>query len=212
MNPKEPNTSHNNMVTMMRYILLILLLSSLLPPILTVDPPLPSSNGSDFIRTACNTTLYPDLCFSTLSSFANSIQNDSNRLARVAISFTLHNTLHLISYLQNAYNRDHPTPVLRDCFENLKDAVDDMRSSMKQMKELVSASGSVESFRFQMSNVKTWLSAALTNEYTCTDGFKDVHEDDFIKDDVCSRVDVVKKLTSNALALVNRYADESIIH
>ncbi|CAE5963713.1 unnamed protein product [Arabidopsis arenosa] len=200
------------MVTMMRPILLILLLSSLLPPILTVDPPLPSSNGSDFIRTACNTTLYPDLCLSTLSSFANSIQNDSNRLARVAISLTLHNTLHLLSYLQNAYNRDHPTPVLRDCFENLKDAVDDMRGSMKQMKELVSASGSVESFRFQMSNVKTWLSAALTNEYTCTDGFKDVHEDDSIKDDVCSRVDVVKKLTSNALALVNRYADESVIH
>ncbi|CAL9240200.1 unnamed protein product [Arabidopsis halleri] len=199
------------MVTVMRSILLILFLSSLLPPILTVDPPLPSSNGSDFIRTACNTTLYPDLCFSTLSSFANSIQSDSNRLARVAISLTLHNTLPLLSYLQNAYNRDHPTPVLRDCFENLKDAVDDMRGSMKQMKEIVSASGSVESFRFQMSNVKTWLSAALTNEYTCTDGFKDVHEDGSIKDDVCSRVDVVKKLTSNALALVNRYADESVI-
>ncbi|XP_010427856.1 PREDICTED: 21 kDa protein-like isoform X1 [Camelina sativa] len=202
------------MVTMMRHILFILLLSSLLPPILTVDPPLPSSDGSDFIRKSCNTTLYPDLCFSTLSSFANSIQNDSNRLARVAISFTLHNTLDLLSYLQNAYNRDHhPTPVLKDCFENLKDAVDDMRGSMKQMKELVSASsGSVQSFRFQMSNVKTWLSAALTDEYTCTDGFKDVHEDDSIRDDVCTRVDAVKKLTSNALALVNRYADEAIIH
>ncbi|XP_010431474.2 PREDICTED: 21 kDa protein-like isoform X2 [Camelina sativa] len=202
------------MVTMMRHILFILLLSSLLPPILTVDPPLPSSDGSDFIRKSCNTTLYPDLCFSTLSSFANSIQNDSNRLARVAISFTLHNTLDLLSYLQNSYNRDHhPTPVLKDCFENLKDAVDDMRGSMKQMKELVSASsGSVQSFRFQMSNVKTWLSAALTDEYTCTDGFKDVHEDNSIRDDVCTRVDAVKKLTSNALALVNRYADEAIIH
>ncbi|AEE35104.1 Plant invertase/pectin methylesterase inhibitor superfamily protein [Arabidopsis thaliana] len=200
------------MVTMMRPTLLILLFSTFLPQILTVDPPLLPSNGSDFIRLACNTTLYPDLCFSTLSSFANSIQNDSNRLARVAISLTLHNTLHLLSYLQNAYNRDHPTPVLRDCFENLKDAVDGMRGSMKQMKELVSASGSIESFRFQMSNVKTWLSAALTDEYTCTDGFKDVHEDDSIKDDVCSRVDDVKKLTSNALALVNRYADESIIN
>ncbi|EOA34128.1 hypothetical protein CARUB_v10021629mg [Capsella rubella] len=202
------------MVTMMmRPILFILLLSSLLPPILTVDPPLPPSDGSDFIRTCCNTTLYPDLCFSTLSSFANSIQNDSNRLARVAISFTLHNTIHLLTYLQNTYHRDHPTPVLKDCFENLKDAVDEMRGSMKQMKELVSSSGgSVQSFKFQMSNVKTWLSAALTNEYTCTDGFKDVHEDNSTKDDVCSRVDAVKKLTSNALSLVNRYADEAIIH
>lgn len=193
---------------MMRPILLLLFFS-LLPPTLSVDPPLPSSDGSDFIRTACNTTLYPDLCFSTLSSFANSIHDDSNRLARLAISLPLHNTLHLLSYLQNAYNRDHETAVLKGCFENLKDAVDQMRGSMKQMKELVSAPpGTVQSFKFQMSNVKTWLSAALTYEYTCTDGF----EDDSIKDDVCSRVDGVKKLTSNALALVNRYADKAIVH
>lgn len=84
---------------------------------------------------------------------------------------------------------------------------------MKQMKELVSVPpGSVQSLRLQMSNVKTWLSAALTYEYTCTDGFEDFHEDDSIKYDVCSRVDGVKKLTSNALALVNRYAEKAIIH
>ncbi|KAL1189897.1 Pectinesterase inhibitor 11 [Cardamine amara subsp. amara] len=198
-------------LTMTKPILLLLFFFSLLPPILTVDPPLPSSDGSDFIRTACNTTLYPDLCFSTLSSFANSIHDDSNRLTRIAISLPLHNTLHLLSYLQNAYNRDNQTAVLKGCFENLEDAVDQMRGSMKQMKELVSTPpGSVQSFRLQMSNVKTWLSAALTYEYTCTDGFEDFHEDDSIKDDVCSRVDGVKKLTSNALALVNRYADKAI--
>lgn len=80
---------------------------------------------------------------------------------------------------------------------------------MKQMKEVVST-GSVQSFRFQMSNVKTWLSAALTNEYTYTDGFEDFHEGGSIKDDVSSRVDDVKKLTSIALALVNRYEDKAI--
>ncbi|CAF1854992.1 unnamed protein product [Brassica napus] len=57
-----------------------------------------------------------------------------------------------------------------------------MRGSMKQMKELVST-GSVQTFKFQMSNVKTWLSAALTNEYTCTNGFEDFHDDGSIKDD-----------------------------
>ena len=84
-----------------------------------------------------------------------------------------------------------------------------MRGSMKQMKELVST-GSVQTFKFQMSNVKTWLSAALTNEYTCTNGFEDFHDDGSIKDDVCTRVEDIKKLTSNALALVNRYADKTI--
>ncbi|KAG2322341.1 hypothetical protein Bca52824_015554 [Brassica carinata] len=200
--------------------ILLLLLSSLLPPILTVDPPLPPPDGFDFIRTICNTTLYSDLCFSSLSIFANSIHNDLNRLTLTAIYLTLSNTLHLVSYFQNTYGNcvDHgcdsgphnsTTSVLKDCFENLKDAVDDMRGSMKQMKDLVST-GSVQSFRFQMSNVKTWLSAALTNEYTCTNGFEDFHIDGSIKDDVCSRVDDIKKLTSNALALVNRYADKAV--
>ncbi|KAF8074349.1 hypothetical protein N665_1109s0005 [Sinapis alba] len=191
--------------------ILLLLLSSLLPPILTVDPPLPSPDGSDFIRTSCNTTLYPDLCFSSLSTFANSINNDSNHLARVAISHTLSNTLHLVSYLQNTYGNcvDPTAAILKDCSENLKDAVGEMRDSLAQMKELVST-GSVQSFRFQMSNVKTWLSAALTNQYTCTDGFEDLHVDGSIKDDVSSRVDDVKKLTSIALALVNHYADKAI--
>ncbi|KAG2313049.1 hypothetical protein Bca52824_024606 [Brassica carinata] len=197
--------------------ILLLLLSSFLPSILTVDPPLPSPDGSDFICTSCNSTLYPDLCFCTLSTFANSILNDSNRLARLAISLSLSNTLHVVSYLQTAsgncvdHGCDGPTAaILRDCSENLKNVVDKMRDSMKQMKELVST-GSVQSFSFQMSNVKTWLSAAFTNHYTCTDGFEDFPEVGSIKDDVSSRVDNVKKLTSIALALVNRYADKAIL-
>lgn len=194
-------------------------LATLLPLILTVhsQPSSSSDDSSDFIRTSCGTTLYPDLCFSTLSNFSTSVHNDHALLARAAISVTLSRSLDLASYLANATtlpeshdDGPHPTAaaVFHDCFENLKDAVDEMRGSMKQMRDLVST-GSVESFRFQMSNVQTWLSAALTDEETCTDGFKDV-KDEPRKDNVCARVDDVKKLTSNALALVNRCVEKAI--
>lgn len=196
--------------------LLFFFLASVLPLILTVHS---QSDDSDFIRTSCNTTLYPDLCFSSLSSFSSSVHNDPALLARAAISVTLTKTLDLASYLANITtlqpesNEDgahHPTAaaVFHDCFDNLKDAVEEMKGSMKQMRELVST-GSLESFRFQMSNVQTWLSAALTDEETCTDGFKDIH-DEPRKDDICARVDDVKKMTSNALALVNRCVDKAI--
>lgn len=66
-----------------------------------------------------------------------------------------------------------------------------------------------ERFRFQMSNVQTWMSAALTEEETCTDGFEDVPEGT-VKTDVCDRVSYVKKFTSNALALVNSYANNGM--
>ncbi|KAF8109974.1 hypothetical protein N665_0089s0092 [Sinapis alba] len=203
--------------------LIFFFLATLLPLILNVhsQPSSLPSDDSDFIRTSCNTTLYPDLCVSSLSNFSSSIHSNPTLLARAAISVTLSKSLELGSYLANVtadllksqeenVAPHHPTAaaVFHDCFENLKDAVDEMRGSMKQMRDLVST-GSLESFKFQMSNVQTWLSAALTDEETCTDGFKDV-QDEPRKDEVCARVDDVKKLTSNALALVNRCVDKAI--
>jgi len=79
-----------------------------------------------------------------------------------------------------------------------------MRGSLKQMRQLGSGG---ESLLFQMSNVQTWMSAALTNEETCTDGFEDVADGD-VKTDVSARVVKVKEVTSNALALVNSYASK----
>ncbi|KAF3485606.1 hypothetical protein F2Q69_00054582 [Brassica cretica] len=190
-------------------IIFFFFLTTLLPLILTVhsQPSTLPSDDSDFIRMSCNTTLYPDLCVSSLSNFSSSVNNDPALLARAAISVTLSKALELGSYLSNV-TALLKTAVFHDCFENLKVAVDEMRGSMKQMRHLVST-GSLESFRFQMSNVQTWLSAALTDEETCTDGFKDV-KDEPRKDEVCARVDDVKKLTSNALALVNRCVDKAI--
>lgn len=86
---------------------------------------------------------------------------------------------------------------MHDCFTNFGDAVDEIRGSLKQMGQLGAAGLGVDSFRFQMS-------AALTDEDTCTDGFEDV-ADGSLKSDVCDRVTKVHKITSNALALVNSY-------
>ncbi|XP_010552689.1 PREDICTED: 21 kDa protein [Tarenaya hassleriana] len=182
-----------------------------LQPILAVDSPSNSSDDSEFIRTSCDATLYPDVCLASLSAFSGSLQKDPARLARAAISVTLNKARDLASYLANITrpaDDSRAAAVLRDCFENLKDAAEEMKGSMRQMRELETWTGSVESFRFQMSNVQTWLSAALTDEDTCSDAFEDV-ADDPDKVDVCGRVDDVKKLTSNALALVNHYADKA---
>ncbi|KJU81240.1 hypothetical protein N619_00155, partial [Ectopseudomonas oleovorans] len=76
------------------------------------------------------------------------------------------------------------------------DAVDQIRRSLKQMRHL---GGSGESLRFLLSNVQTYMSAALTNEDTCLEGFQDLASGP-VKTDVCGRVAPVRQLTSNALA------------
>ncbi|KAL6988196.1 hypothetical protein U1Q18_013943, partial [Sarracenia purpurea var. burkii] len=92
---------------------------------------------------------------------------------------------------------------LHDCSTVFGDAIDQIRGSLMQMKRLGSGG---ESLRFQMSNVQTWMSAALTNEETCIDGFQNVDDDGRVKAEVCDRAVKVKEVTSNALALVNNFA------
>lgn len=61
---------------------------------------------------------------------------------------------------------------------------------------------------WSVSNVQTWMSAALTDEETCTDGLKEadggVRRRRGVVVKVGSRVGVAKEFTSNALALVNK--------
>lgn len=59
-----------------------------------------------------------------------------------------------------------------------------------------------EAFRWHLSNAETWVSAALTNEDTCLDGFQGV--DGVVKADVRRKISRVARVTSNALSLINR--------
>ncbi|KAK7370005.1 hypothetical protein VNO80_12055 [Phaseolus coccineus] len=178
--------------------------------------PTPDNGDTEFIRSSCNTTLYPDVCFSSLSRYANAVQQNPGQLARVAIGVSLSKAHRAASYISNlTHDADYGTSgsraalALHDCFSNLGDAVDEIRGSLKQMRQIGAAGSGAGSFLFQMSNVQTWMSAALTDEETCTDGFQDVAECP-VKADVCNRVTNVKKFTSNALALVNSYANKGM--
>ncbi|KAL1219502.1 Pectinesterase inhibitor 11 [Cardamine amara subsp. amara] len=185
------------------------------------------TNDLDFIRTSCNATLYPDVCFTSLAGYASAVQDSPARLAKLAIGVSLSQAKSTAAYLSKLsrsavvtstakYSGDgHQTTsaVIRDCISNVEDAVDEMRGSLRQLRNMNGGGGvaaarrSVETFRFQMSNVQTWMSAALTDEDTCMDGFEDLEEGGVIKTTVCDRLEEVKRLTSNALALVNTYAN-----
>ncbi|XP_058773540.1 pectinesterase inhibitor 7-like [Vicia villosa] len=183
------------------------------------SPTTGTTGDIEFIRSSCNTTLYPDICYTSLSRYANAVQQNPGQLARIAIAVSFSKVHRTASYLSNLTRvadyggNSRAALALHDCFSNLNDAVDEIRGSIKQMRQIGSAgagaSTSADSFLFQMSNVQTWMSAALTDEETCTDGFQDV-ENCPMKTDVNNRVTKVKKFTSNALALVNGYASKGM--
>lgn len=76
--------------------------------------------------------------------------------------------------------------------------MDELSKTLSELQHLRTGA----SYRWQMSNAETWVSAALTNEDTCLDGFRDV--DGKVRSDVKRKITNVARVTSNALYLINR--------
>lgn len=92
---------------------------------------------------------------------------------------------------------------MKDCIENMGDTVDTLSHSVRELGQV-----GRQDFVWHMSNVQTWVSAALTDENTCLDGFSGRFMDGNVKAAIRRRVVNVAQVTSNALALVNRFASK----
>ncbi|CAB4310091.1 unnamed protein product [Prunus armeniaca] len=89
-----------------------------------------------------------------------------------------------------------------DCMEEIGDAIDELQQSLDELGHV----GRGSNFWFQMSDIQTWVSAALTDEDTCMDGFEEHHLRGRVEAVVRRYTVNVAHLTSNALALINSYA------
>lgn len=81
----------------------------------------------------------------------------------------------------------------------MENSVDELKGSLLAMRNLEGAD-----FDLEKSNIQTWVSAALTEEDKCLDGFEESAIDGDIKALIRSNIVRVGQLTSNALSLVNR--------
>ncbi|KAK1415364.1 hypothetical protein QVD17_31145 [Tagetes erecta] len=159
----------------------------------------------EFIRTSCGFTTYPTLCFNSLSTRAGAIQTSPKLLAQTALSVSL-DTTRTTSLSMVKLSKVHGmTPqeigAMKDCIELLSDSVYQLQQSFEEM----TRPGSKDS-RLVMSDIQTWVSSALTDEDTCSEGFKN---DPKMKSVVRGKIVNAAHLTSNALALINSYASLS---
>ncbi|XP_058104600.1 21 kDa protein-like [Magnolia sinica] len=159
--------------------------------------------STEFIRTSCGVTTYPRVCIESLSSHASAIQTNPKQLAHAALSVSLSSaqtTSAIISKLSTKHGfKSKVKGAMEDCIETIGDSIDELQQSIGEVGHL-----SGPDFDFHMDNIQTWVSAALTDEDTCMDGFEGNALDGEIKNTVRSHVLSVAQMTSNALALVNR--------
>ncbi|KAH6755691.1 Plant invertase/pectin methylesterase inhibitor superfamily protein [Perilla frutescens var. hirtella] len=164
------------------------------------------STSTEFIKTSCSATTYPTLCYSSLSSHASAIKQNPKLLASAALTVSLKTAVStsadMVKLSHTAGMMPREVSAMQDCVEELSDTVDQLRNSMAEMKQLKGGSN----FALLINDVQTWVSAALTDEDTCMDGFDGKFMNGGVKTAVRGNILNVAHLTSNALALINNYA------
>ncbi|XP_071705561.1 pectinesterase inhibitor 7-like [Rutidosis leptorrhynchoides] len=163
-----------------------------------------NETDTDFIKASCETTRYPDLCYKTLSPYASTIETNAMELANAALTVCLKSAKSTSKAVQELLKgRDvsmRDGQAVADCLENMSDYVDEIKKSMVEMKDLDGPD-----FKEKLGNLKTWVSAALTDEDTCMDGFQEdsnVVKNVKIKETIRGYIVNLAELTSNALALI----------
>ncbi|KAK6936328.1 Pectinesterase inhibitor domain [Dillenia turbinata] len=122
----------------------------------------------EFIKTSCGSTSYPQLCVSSLSTHASAIQNSPKLLTNTALSVTLDNAKATSTFMETLLHSHGLTRrqigAMKDCIEEMRASVDQLRSSLQEMNQFKGSD-----FGLMINDVQTWVSAALTDEDTCTD-------------------------------------------
>ncbi|KAG6508002.1 pectinesterase 3-like [Zingiber officinale] len=134
----------------------------------------PSPEGvADSIRAMCNVTRYPASCFSSVSA-ANgaNLTTDPEELFGVSLAVAM-DALAAASAAASEFappSKDRRlAAALRDCRELLGSAIDRINDSIALMRP---AAGEATLNASEIEELRTWLSAAVTNQDTCLEGFE----------------------------------------
>ncbi|TKY53335.1 21 kDa protein [Spatholobus suberectus] len=175
-----------------------------------VKPPIPNPT-TEFIKSSCESTSSPVTCVQSLSRYASTIRQSERLLAITALYVSVSRTRSCASFVKVMGLAKGMKPIehnaMQDCIELMDDSVDRLSQSIRELGLLGKAEG--KDFEWHMSNVQTWVSAAMTNQKTCLDEVDGPHVDANLKDAIKPRVVDVSQVTSNALALVNHFASKN---
>ncbi|GJZ34120.1 pectinesterase, active site-containing protein [Tanacetum coccineum] len=185
-------------VTTVVPVVILLLLSPLLfhhhhdhhhpPSALTVTPP-PSHS---FIKNTCTNTLYPSLCFRTLSD----LHKNQTKLHHV-LQFAIRKTIKRVTKTRSRITSNHQgksnnNTWVDNCVELLDQTLYELQESSRTDLD------SLPSY----ATIKNLLSAAMTNENTCIEGFSDDPQTRLARYFQKSLTPIMRMI-SNCLAIVN---------
>ncbi|GAA0184931.1 esterase [Lithospermum erythrorhizon] len=164
------------------------------------------------VKSSCESTLYPDLCYSSLAdelktskpSRSKKIKNQKD-VIEIALNITIKNVQQnqkVVETILNKHNNNKlPKRVkgaLQDCLETIDETLDELHKAIEDLEIYPNK----KSLRKHADDLKTLLSAAMTNPETCIDGFSHDEAAKKVREELLNGQEHIEKLCSNSLAMI----------
>ncbi|KAH9614547.1 hypothetical protein KSS87_006923 [Heliosperma pusillum] len=148
------------------------------------------------VQEMCQPTDYKEACFKSLGK-VNS--DDPKELVRAAFESTkdeIKEVADKSEVLKELAEDPKTAEAVKDCKELFQDAIDDLQRSFEEIGEF-----DINKVNMILENIKIWLSATLTYQETCLDGFDNSTGD--ASEKVRKALQTAMQMSSNGLAIVN---------
>nr|QIR83186.1 pectin methylesterase 28 [Cunninghamia lanceolata] len=161
---------------------------------------------SNALKEVCSSTLHPELCVSSISSYGG-LSSKAGHMeivesaVRVGISAVEKIKGH-VRRLSRPGLDFRQRGALKDCMEIFEDTLDELHDTLTELQNTTFLS-----MPKHADDLKTLLSGAITNQYTCLDGFHLCKG--HLKQDLNAELLNISHLVSNSLAMVCNISDKA---
>lgn len=166
------------------------------------------------VKSACSTTLYPELCYSAVSSQPGFTEKVSSHRDVIEMSLNItiraveHNFFNiekLIGKRKGSLTKREKT-ALHDCLETIDETLDELHTAYQDLKIYPNK----KTLYQHADDLKTLISAAITNQVTCLDGFSQDGADKKVRGALEKGQVHVEHMCSNALAMIKNMTDTDV--
>lgn len=168
--------------------------------------PPPELTPATSLKAVCSVTQYPASCFSSISALETGNTTDPEVLFKLSLRVAMNELSKLKDYPDKLIQSIKDTTLqgaLKVCATVFDDAVDRLNDSISSM-----AIGEGEQILSpaKMNDLKTWLSATITDQETCLDALQELsttkHFNQTLVDQVKTAMENSTEFVSNSLAIV----------
>ncbi|KAF2323681.1 hypothetical protein GH714_036594 [Hevea brasiliensis] len=171
-----------------------------------------TSSSHALLKSSCSNTRYPDLCFSAVASVPGATSNLASQKDVIEVSLNLttvaveHNYFTVKKIVATWKLTKREKTALHDCLETIDETLDELHKALDDLKEYPNK----KSLSQHADDLKTLMSAAITNQETCLEGFYYEEADKRVREALMAGQVHVERMCSNALAMIKNMTDTDI--